>query len=60
MKLKVYIDAAGMEAIALGRPLYNWNYSVYPADAEKDASLKVFVIQKGASHLNITAQRYLE
>ncbi|MFZ2287587.1 MAG: hypothetical protein WAV93_11430 [Bacteroidales bacterium] len=40
MKLKVYIDVAGMENIALGKPLWNWHYSVYPADAEKDASLK--------------------
>lgn len=40
MKLKVYIDAAGMENIALGKPLWNWHYSVYPADKECDASIK--------------------
>lgn len=40
MKLKVYIDAAGMEKIALGQELYSWHYSVYPAEAEKGALLK--------------------
>jgi len=33
MKLKVYIDAAGMEKIALGQPLYSWNYNVQDEDS---------------------------